>query len=799
MPLTLQTLMPAVVTPNSQTIATDIDGDGWNEVIIFDSTLQQLSIVHQFRYTDFTLTGISSTLWPNSNSPIWTTDTDPHWMTVWGSQQGSVPGGWTIEPGDVIIAADLDGNGIAELFIYNLTTSVWGVLKWNSTTNQLEMIYKISGIVYIGTAGAQYFVIPNLNGIVPAVPVNAAGILHYNPVTLAMGMFSYSASEDKFVPWWTHFGSSSLNNWNLTATTPPANQFYPGFFATAGTPTVVVYGPSDGYIALLQWDGSDFGSPVGAQGHNAGGWNFGSTDQLQCADLDGDGMTEILIYNPDTQHLGILKWDNANNNFQAPVVTHGQIGSAPTDWTIGGNDKYYCLNGAADSPAQIVAFSPDKLQVALLIYQNGNFVCQWSSSFLSPNNAWPVNATDSFYVSFPSAAPPLFTMSNRGTSNAPVLTLGAVAASATGLQIVSSATVPVLAWSPAFAATAPDTGFTAFQNGDQPAIYTYISSLFPVPGQPSPGDPVRTLYTNEDYKNKFQPYAVALSAVGSPADIPSSWPAHPSNWSTDDWTTVVNTIANECNQVDTIYSLYDALGGLASALNAFQAGDLNTVKLNIQEVSQANPSEADYWLGQVFVMCVWGLAASASLFFPAAGAVFTTSFGVFVSMVASIAGSAVGYNPTQQKSFAIDEMEQEITNTLAGSIVTQSLDLTSFLSDPVKLNICNGLSDSQWDVPTSLPSTLQAPFQAMDRLWMYQQLVPSFLSINMTLPGQLPFEPLYVANNVAYYLSASLTPAQFQTSSFYQDLFQTLGVSLEDFFVGIGGWAAIPRTFSPPA
>jgi hypothetical protein len=261
----------------------------------------------------------------------------------------------------------------------------------------------------------------------------------------------------------------------------------------------------------------------------------------------------------------------------------------------------------------------------------------------------------------------------------------------------------------------------------------------------------------------------------------------------------VNTIVNECNQVDTVYSLYDALGGLASVLNAFQAADLNTVKLNLQEVSQANPSEANYWLGQVFVMCVWGLAASAALFFPAAGAVFTTSFGVFVSMVASIAGSAVGYNPTQQKSFAIDEMEQEITNTLTGSIVTQSLDLTSFLSDPVKLNICNGLSGSQWDVPTSLPSTLEGPFQAMDRLWMYQQLVPSFLSINMMLPGQIPFEPLYLANNVAYYLNASLTPAQFQTSSFYQDLFQTLGVSLEDFFVGIGGWAAIPRTFSPPA
>lgn len=793
MPLNLQPVMPAVVTPYSQTIATDIDGDGLNELIIFDNTLLQLAIVHQFKYTDFTLSGINSTVWPNSNSPIWTTDTSPHWMTTWASQQAAVPGGWTIAPGDVIMAADLDGDGIAELFIYNLTTSTFGVLKWQTSTNQLQTIYKTTNITNIGVMGAQYFVVPNLHAIVSTAPANAAGILYYNPLSkhMGMGMFYYSPGSG-FVPCWT-FSGSSLNGWNLAASTPAANQFYPGCFSAAGTPTVVVYDPADAYIALLQWDGSNFGA-VGGQGHNVGGWSFGSTDQLQCADFDGDGLTEILIYNPGTRYLGILEWDNTNNNFQAPVVTPGPITNGSNNWTIGSNDKYYCLNHTAGSPAQILAFSPESLNVALLVYDSGKLVCQWSGSSLETNNDWPVTASDSFYVGSPSAAPPLFTLSNQGPANALVPTLGAVAASATGLQIVSSATVPVQAWSPAFVAAAPKTGFTPFQSGNQPAIYTYISSLFPVPGQPGLNQPIRTLYTNADYQGKFQPYAVTLAAVTSPAQIPSNWPAHPTNWSTGDWTTVVNTIVNECNQVDTVYSLYGELGSLAGAMNAFQTNDFDTVKQNIQGITPNIPSEFNYWIGESVVGCLWVLAASAGIFFgPTIPPLAVTAFGVFFTMAGSIAGAAFGYDPTQQESFPFDDVQHQLTETLAASFVTQSLDLTAFLGDPVKLNICDGLSSSEWAIPTSLPSALQRPFQEMDRLWMYQQLVPGCLTIVMMLPGRIPIDPLYFSNGVAYYFNVALTRDDFKASAFYKDLFSTLRVSKEDFFAGIGAWAAIPR------
>ncbi len=785
-----QTLMPTVVTPNSQKIVTDINGDKINELIILDGDLKQLSIVYQFKYSDFTLSGISPSVWPPSTpgttTPIWN-DTTPRWMTVWAAQQGLVPasqgsGGWGIEPGDAISAADLDGDGIDELFIYNLTTSWWGVLKWQS--NQLQTIYQVQvqpqrlipvgQLAWRASAGDQYCIIPNLQGIIPAV--NGAGILAYNFETQALGMMSYSAG--KFSQWWNHQGSS-LNGWNLMATSPPVNQFYTANFASSTAPSVVVYNPLDANIALLQWNGSDFPA-FPAQQHSVGGWSLGSTDQIQCADLDGDDIAEILIYNPDTHYLGVLKWDTGQSQFQAPAVT-SQI-TGPFVWNIGGNDKYFCLNGSGGKPGQIYAYSSDSSKVALLNY-NGNFSCEWSGQFLLPNNGWPVNANDTYYGAAPSdsASPTLFALSNQGSA----LTLGAIIWNGTELTVGSSATLPVQAWSPAFVANAPATTFTPF-TGNQLAIYQYISTLFPDPEQPNPSNiDARSCYTNAADKGKFQTYAFALEQL---QNTNPSWSAN--------WNAVVGTISAECNAVDTVYNMYDAISNLAAALNTFQTSDLTTVKLNIQTLAQHPPESAvGYWFGQVGVAAIWGLAAAGGLIFPEAAAA-AAGFGVAMSMVASMAGSAAGYNPTQQKSYAFEDIEQEINNLFSQTYVSQGLDLSSYLGDPVKLNILIGLSQNEWALSVSLLNTAKAPFSAMDHVWMYQLLMPFFFSIQVwSTEPDVP--PLYTLYSYSYYLSASggISVAQFQTSDLYKDLFTTIGVPIENFFLGVGDWTAIPRTF----
>jgi hypothetical protein len=647
--------------------------------------------------------------------------------------------------------------------------------------------------------------IPNMHGIVPAVPANVTGILLFNTQTVRMGMTWFSTSQGKF---WQVDQGPSTPGWTLAG----SNEFFASNFIDPVTPSLTVYDP-DKYIALLQWDGWQFTTPA-AQGTKAGNWGFDPADQHQCADLDGDGMAEILVYNPNTQYLGVLKWENGQ--LQSLAVQNGLIGTAPTDWTIGGNDKYYLLNIPGGHPAQIYAFSPGSSKVAVLGYESGGFVCQWISTSLESNNGWPVSAADSFYVGLPSnpTGPKLFTLSNQGPSANPVFTLGAATWDGTNLQIISSATIPVQAWSPGFLASAlptyvidgPPTNFPVFQ-GDQQDIYTYISGLFPVPGQQNPGfavTSVRTVYTNLNYKDYFQGYGDALQGVcQSPSLVPSSWPPPNPTWQQNDWKTVLSMVARECTQVTGVHTFYDNLTTIGSALYDFQSTDLGQVKLYISELAEhGGPSDVEYWVGQFVVAALWGLAAASSAFFPPEEALFGVGFGILFSCSASVLGSDLGYNPTQPNSFTADQMEVEMQNTFDNSIVAGALNRSACLQDGIKLKICAGLLGTEWQISSALPATVP-PLTAMDRLLMYQHLMPFFFNIiygPMVEPWPLKSPAvLYKAPDGTQYGMQdsfdSLALSQFTSSNLYSDLFTTIGVSEEDFFVGNGGWSLIKRSY----
>ncbi|HEU4712683.1 MAG TPA: hypothetical protein VFS76_14015 [Pyrinomonadaceae bacterium] len=823
MTFTLQTLMPTAVTTTSQIFVMDIDGDTVNELIVFDCDLGQFSVIHQFAYSDtqFTLNNISPTVWPTSEqgttNPLWPAATSPGWMTSWTAQQGSIPnpGGtaWTIQPGDVIMPADLDGDSIGEFFIYNLNSSTWGVLKWNTTAKELQTIYRIQikaptgpppvlpNLVWLPSQADQYVIVPNLHGIISNVP--GAGILAFNTQTLAMGLISYQPSPAMFQQQWQLNGGTALSGWTLHS----SDQFYAANNTSPGKPSIVVHSPLNSYIDSLTWNGSALVAGKG-QGTSVGGWHFYSGDQLQLADLDGDGLAEILIYNSDTQYLGVLEFDPATQQFYAPAVIHGNIGSGSNIWSISKTNQYFCMNGTNNNPGPILAFGPNSLPLAILNYKKGKFTCQWAGASLAPNKAWPVSSADFFYAADPSTTttPTWFTLSNQGTSETPKMKLGALTWNGKVFQMGSSATVPLHGWSPSFLAAAPELGFPAFTAGNQAAIYTYVSGLFPLPTDPDspPQTDIRKLYDQTGDSGKFETFAGKISGVLKVSEIPNSWPPLPSNnnWSDDDWSTVVKTISNECIAVDTVLNISTAIGKLTTDLNALQTTDLTTVTTNINAASTSSPSAVEYYCGQIAVMLLWGIGAAGGLLFPEAGeAALATRFGVFGSMTASAVGSLVGYNPTQQKSFAVDDIKIAIGQTYDQAVGNQSSDLTKVLKDAIKLKIFGGLSDSTWDIKTSLASKVQKPFSAVDRLWMYQQLLPCYLQIRVVTPhaGIMPPPVVYTdpgtgntysigTGGLDYFTSSSLS-----ASLLGQDLFTTLNVSLADFCLGIGPWANIPR------
>lgn len=831
MTFSLQTQMPSVVTPTTQVLVTDIDGDGTNEVIMLDSTLGQLSVSHQFAWGQVNLNQISSS-W-SSTQPVWPGNNTFQWITVWGVPVGGIPvpqqatfSPWTIQFGDTIMAGDFDGDGIDELFIYNLQNFSWGVLKWIS--NGLQTIANQSVapgtrssspnvVTWQASVNDEYFVIPNLSGIITSLAARSAGILLYNSQTFWMGMISYSAG--KFSPWWNN-PATSFPGWNLSAKGsdhPATNKFYPGNFANPGVPSIVVYNPSDAYIGLMQWNSSQSQWAVnGAQNHNVGNWSFGWTDQLQAADLDEDGMSEIFIYSggsEGTTDIGVLKW--VGGSFQNRAIAGGTFGNGAPKWTTGKNDTYLCLNGVLNhSPGQIWAFSPDTLKVGLLYYiqgwdHNWSIVVMFSQQTLAPNNGWPVTAADTFYAgpAWDTATPNLITLSNQGpTTASPVLTLGGLNWDVNEVIFVSSETTPVPAWSPAgLAADAPHTAFPQppFPTANQQQIYAYISQLFPVPGvtnQKATND-VRSLYANTGYSSSWSGYSTALGAVTQLSQIPSSWPALPAGntWQNSDWAAVVPVIVNECNQVIAAYSMYANLLSLAKYLRGFQGSDLGTVRYNIAQASQnSNGWDLEYWVGEIFVTAVWSFAANAGSFFSQAPT-SAASFGVFLSTVASLAGFAFECNPTQQQLLSWSDVGSGINDTTAIPLTSPGLSLGNILNDLVKMNILSGLYANEWQVDSALPSTMQPPFQVVDRLWMYQQLIPIYLSIEIYEPGSsLPSSgATYTLNNVGYVLKSAagnISASQFSGTTLYTDLFTTLHVTEEDFFVGNGGWSAIQRT-----
>lgn len=820
MTLTLQTLMPTAVTATSQIFVMDIDGDTKNELIVFDCDLGQFSVIHQFTYSQFTLNGISPTIWPTSEQgttlPLWPAASDPGWMTSWTAQQGTIPGqggtGWTIQPGDVIMPADLDGDSIGEFFIYNLYHSSWGVLKWNTIAKELQTIYQIQikaptgpppvipNLVWQPSPEDQYVIVPNLNSIISTVA--GAGILAFNAQTLAMGLISYQPSPAMFQQEWQLPGGIALSGWTLHS----SDQFYAANVTAPGTPSIVVHSPMNSYIDLLTWNGTALVGGKG-QGSSVGGWHFYSGDQLQIADLDGDGYAEILIYNSDTQYLGVLEWDTATKQFYAPAVVNGNIASGSNVWSISKTNQYFCMNGANNDPGPILAFGPNSVPVAMLNYQNGKFSCQWAGASLAASNAWPVSSADFFYAADPSTTttPTWFTLSNQGTSETPKMKLGALTWNGTVFQIATSATVPLHGWSPGFLAAAPELGFPAF-TGDQAAIYTYVSGLFPLPTAPDspPKTDIRALYDHTGDSGKFETFAGKISGVQKISEIPHSWPQLPSNnnWSDQDWSTVVKIISDECIAVDTILNISTAIGKLTIALNGVQSTDTNTVTTNIDQASTSSPSAVEYYCGQIAVMLLWGIGAAGGILFPEAEeAASAAKFGVFGSMTASAVGSLVGYNPTQQQSFAVDDIKIQIGKTYDQAVANQSSDLTKVLKDAIKLKIFNELSDGTWDIKTSLEDKVSTPFSAMDRLWMYQQLLPCYFQIRIVTPhaGIMPPPVVYTdpvtgntysigTGGTDYFTASSLA-----TSLLGKDLFVTLDVSLADFCLGVGPWANIPR------
>jgi hypothetical protein len=169
-----------------------------------------------------------------------------------------------------------------------------------------------------------------------------------------------------------------------------------------GMADIVAFGNAGVYVALATGGGT-FGTPalrLGTFGHDAGGWTSNDIYPRELADVNGDGMADIVAFGNAGVYVALA---TGGGNFGASTLRLGTFGHDAGGWIS--NDTYprelADVNG--DSMADIVAFGGAGVYVALATgggtfaaptFQLGAFghdVGGWISNDIYPRQLADVN------------------------------------------------------------------------------------------------------------------------------------------------------------------------------------------------------------------------------------------------------------------------------------------------------------------------------------------------------------------------------------------------------------------------
>jgi hypothetical protein len=287
---------------------------------------------------------------------------------------GRIPGAggmhWSRDGADQFVAVDADGDGRHEFLVANNNNSYLGLLQWTGTA--LAPIWIGSG--GIPGAGGMHW----SRGADQFFPANVDGdplqeLLVVNNTNGYLGLLKWTGAA--LAPFWIGSGRIQGNgmHWSRAADDRFVVADIDGHLRTQ---EILVINNSNGYLGLLKWTGGVLAPiwlGVGRIEGNGMHWSRGTHDLFVAADVDGDGLTEILVANNDNGFIGLLKW---NGTALAPVwIDVGRLEGIGMHWSRDGVDSFLAADVDSDGQKEI------------LIANNTNGylgVLKWNGSKLAP-------------------------------------------------------------------------------------------------------------------------------------------------------------------------------------------------------------------------------------------------------------------------------------------------------------------------------------------------------------------------------------------------------------------------------
>ncbi len=264
------------------------------------------------------------------------------------SSVGHVPVSWQFASDDQFFVADFNGDGKDEVVVYNGTN--WnkpylGLLAGDGA-NGLKLIAVYEGSLPNWQMGRHdRFFVGDFTGD------GKADLFVFNGTDWSkrwVGMFSSTGTGFKFVKLYEDW----LPSWQMGSN----DKHYVGDFNGDGKADLMVFNGtnwSNRWFGMFKSTGSGLEQTALYQ-NSLPGWNMAKGDQHFVGDFDGDGKSDVYVFNGsdwNTSYLGMMK--SNGTGVSAAKVYNGAV----PGWKLSGGDRFHVADTDGNGKADLVVYN----------------------------------------------------------------------------------------------------------------------------------------------------------------------------------------------------------------------------------------------------------------------------------------------------------------------------------------------------------------------------------------------------------------------------------------------------------